>query len=280
MSLNRLMLRALAINALLPQPGDGAPITMAGENVFDSRLDPTQFSADTNELPIIIVYTDGDGAQLVNRSDNSGPFRRGVDLRIEIVMGSFDTFIEDEKAHLAFGVPTTDAELEAKLDMFEQQVRWALLSWPVRNATNAFKRFVVRFENIESHVSRDESGNNRLAMRRLNIHCVINDDCPPGWTSAPYSGEREVTLTEDDFKPLPEWLRPMLVALQSSPSVRQVINVLSGRNDPAVIVPLLKRIGVNVDYVWPAADPTLLARLGKTRGPDGRLEYISTWELP
>lgn len=249
MSLNRLMLRALAVNALSPQEADADLITMAGDKVFDSRLDPTQFSDDEPELPAIIVYTDEDSWSLVNRASNTGPFIRYVDLRIEIAIGSFDTVVQDEQSFRAFGVPTTDPELEARLDIFEQQVRWALMDWPNRSATAAFKQFVVQFIDISSHVQRDEGGNNRLAMRRMIIRCRINDDCPPSVlvvgqnTSTPQAK----VLEEGDFSSVPAWIRPMLVAAQNSPSMMQVVNVLSGTNNVAVLAPLLSRMVVNVE---------------------------------
>lgn len=278
MSLNRLMLRALAINALSPQPGDGDQITFAGDRVFDSRLDPAQFSEDENEIPLVIVYTDEDMTQLVNRSTNTGPFARHVDLRIEIVIGSFDTVVQDDDKFAAFGVPTTDGELEAKLDMFEQQVRWALYGWPTRRATNAFREYVVAFADIMSHVERDESGNNRLAMRRLIVRCKIHDDCPPGWGLKDTGMQTQLPLfREDDFGKLPPWLRPMLVASQSSPSMRQVVNVLSGTNNPAVLVPLLKRISATTYPVAALTDAEL--ENFKRQRPLGRPKVLSIWRL-
>lgn len=276
MSLNRLMLRALAVNALSPQPGDGDQITLAGERVFDSRLDPAQFDQDQSEIPLIIVYTDEDMTQLVNRADNTGPFARHVDLRIEIVIGSFDTVVEDGNRYGAFGVPTTDAELEARLDIFEQQVRWALYGWPNRKATNAFLKYVVAFSDITSHAQRDESGNNRLAMRRLIARCRINDDCPPGWGFVQSGVSTQLPLfKQDDFSSVPEWLRPMLVASQHSPSMMQVVNVLSGTNNPAVLVPLLKRIGVTA-FSFVDLSETELENI-KRKGPRGSNKLLYVW---
>ena len=55
MSLARFMLRALALNALLPQPGDADIITLANDRVFDSMLDPKQFTLGAQDIPAITV---------------------------------------------------------------------------------------------------------------------------------------------------------------------------------------------------------------------------------
>ncbi|RRC36578.1 hypothetical protein EIA13_30110, partial [Escherichia coli] len=95
MSLSRLMLRALACVALQKQPSDAVAPTMAEDRVFDSRIDPFVFKDYSKPMPGIIVYTDDDTGDLINRGSGSGPYRRWVDLRVEIVIGSFDTEIID-----------------------------------------------------------------------------------------------------------------------------------------------------------------------------------------
>jgi hypothetical protein len=278
MSIHRLFLRCLAVAALSPAPGDTDLITMAGESVFDTRLDPLEFTADEKEIPTIVVYTDDDTAEIWNRSSNSGPYHRTIDLRVELAMGSFSTVVQDEEKYVAYGVPSIDAELEAKLDVFEQQALWALRSWPDRQATIAFRDYIVRLERIESHAHRDESGNNKLALRRVHMRCVVNDDCPPVWTAGPEGLGLQRKLTEGDF-PVPGWLQPMFAAMQSSPSMSAAINRIAGTGSADIRLPLLKRIGVKVDCISPA-DLNLLEKLNRTRGPDGRLEYTAVWNLP
>jgi hypothetical protein len=52
-----------------------------------------------------------------------------------------------------------------------------------------------------------------------------------------------------------------------------------GTGNPYTYVPLLKRIGINVDAIEPEADPNLLAAQGKTQGPDGRIEVQKSWRF-
>jgi hypothetical protein len=275
------MLRALACVALQQQFDDTVPPTMAEDRVFDSRLDPLVFKQFEKPMPGIIVYTDDDNGELLNRGSGDGPFRRWIDLRIEIVIGSFDTEIIDSTQNVVFDLPMTDAQLEAQLDLFEAQTKWALFQLPNRVYTNAFRAFVMRIESINSHASRDETGNNRFASRRIHFRCEVNDDCPPGWYGLDNGQPRPATIPFcDKLENFPApWITPMLQAMCSQPAMQGVLNMLAGTGNPYTYVPLLKRIGINVDAIAPEADPNLLAAQGKTQGPDGRIEVQKLLEL-
>lgn len=282
MSLSRLFVRALACVALQKQPDDSVAPTMAEDRVFDSRLDPLLFKEYDKPMPGIIVYTDDDAGDLINRGSGTGPYRRWVDLRVEIVIGSFDTEIVDDVQQIVFDLPMTDAQLEAQLDLFEAQVRWALWQLPNRVYSEAFRAYVVRVENIQSHATRDESGGNRFASRRIHFKVEIPDDCPPSfYGTTPGKPIPEMIPFCDDLSKFPApWIVPLLQAMCNSPSMQGVLQVLAGSENPTVYVPLLKRIGINVDAIEPEADPNLLAQQGKTQGPDGRIEVSNLLEIP
>ncbi len=248
MSLQRMMLRALACVALQQQEDDALSPTMAEDRVFDSRLDPLIFKEFQSHMPGIIVYTDDDEGALINRGSGGGPYQRLIDLRVELVIGSFDSEIIDKEEHIGFAVPTTDAEMEARLDLFEQQVKWALYQLP-RVYSVAFAQFVVRLESISSHATRDESGNNKHASRRMHFKCVINDDCPPNVGAlAPGDTPPDLIPFKADLAKYPApWIAPMLEAMYAAPSMRAVLSVLSDSNNPIAYLPLLKKIGINVD---------------------------------
>lgn len=280
MSLNRLMLRALACVALQQQHDDVVSPTMAEDRVFDSRLDPLIFKDFDTPMPGIIVYTDDDNGELLNRGSGDGPYRRYIDLRVEIVMGTSSIEVIDNVKHEVFDVVTTSAELEAQLDLLEAQAKWALFQLPSRVYTDAFREFVVRIEKISSHATRDEQGNNRFASRRLHFLCEVKDDCPPGWQGVPAGGTPAPTIPFCDKLaefPAP-WIAPMLQAMCSQPAMAGVLNVLARTGNPYTYLPLLKRIGFTVDAIDPA-DPNLLAQQGKTHGPDGRIDVQNVLEI-
>lgn len=267
MSLSRLMLRALACVALQKQASDSISPTMADDRVFDSMLDPLMFRQFDKQMPGIVVYTDDGTSELINRGSGGGPYRHYVDLRVELVIGTFNTEIVDNQKRVLLELPTTDAQLEAQLDLFEAQAKWALMELP-RAYTNAFMNYVVRIESVSSFATRDE-GNNRFASRRLHFKCEIKDDCPPLIAGIEPGQVARANATACGFKDFPAaWLTPMFAAMCSMPSMRPVLNALSGSGVPYAYVPLLRRIGVTVD-----SDATDANSNTTALGP-------SVWELP
>ncbi len=282
MSIGRLVLRCLAVAAIQQNVDDAVSPTMAEDRVYDSRLDPlTLKQEEAKNIPCVVVYTDDDEGTQINSGSGGtqGPFKRVVELRIEISIGSLDSTAEGEG--VTYGVPVTDPELEARLDLFEQQVKWALMSLPNRAYTNAFANYVVRLESIMSFAARDEGGNNRFSSRRLHLKCVINDDCPPLSVALPPGATRSVPADLDLSKfPGNSWLGQMIAALYNTPSLKPVIDALAGTGNPYAFIPMFKRFSMSVDAIGPEADPNLLAAQGKTHGPDGRIEVFNLVEIP
>lgn len=279
MSVSRMFLRAAAIAALSPMTNakgeaEEGP-TFARERVYDSRLDPLDHSADGSELPAIIVYTEDDDAVPRDKNSLSGAYDRTIILRVEIVIGSFEEVAMDGQTGMVFALPTTDAEMEARLDLFEQQVKWALLQLGWRPPTAVFMNFVKFVTNIKSVVVRDEATNNKLASRHLFFSCVVPDDCSPA-ISPEQSVAAKLDLT--DFPGAP-WLGQFLTTLSADPSASAVVNLLSNKQSAAVVLPYLRRMGVKVDAVKPEADPNLF-KPGQTQGPEGRIEQSEVWNLP
>ena len=269
MSLSRFTARVLAISALLPQPGDTDLITMAGDSVFDTHLDPLQFNADdSKDIPAIVVYTDEDTTQLLNTAGSGGPYRRRITMRIELTVSTFADFkAEDGTSVRALGFLSLDQELEAQLDLFEQQVRWALLGIAHRPATVAFQSWIVRIHSIDSIAARDAE-NNRLSSRRLMMSIEIPDDCPPLVAVDPPGCEpsgsgmtaqspMQVPITPDMFPQAP-WLATMFATMQTMPSYRMAINRLAGTGVPAIILPALKRLQITFGAGGTAQHPNTI----------------------
>lgn len=274
MSINRLVLRCLAVAAIQQNSDELVAPTMADDRVFDSRLDPLMLQAEDNKnIPCVVVYTDDDDGTRINTGAvGIGPMRRKVDLRVELSIGTLDTTVEQDGT--VYGVPVTDAQLEAQLDLFEQQVKWALLSIPDRAYTNAFSRFVVGVESIQSFATRDESGNNRFSARRMHFHCLINDDCPPAFNALP-AGTKPPAPAPLDLSQFPGsgWLGDAISALYNTPSFKPVINALAGTGNPYAFLPTFKRFSLNVELV----DQTSTTQ---TFGPSGVIETSKLVELP
>lgn len=275
MSLNRLLLRARTIGALTKQDGDVSPPTIAGDAVFNSRLDDIEFDADKIELPLIVVYTDEDEGTLLNRGAGDGAFNRNITLRIEIAIGTFQKTVVDGKANIQYLLPSTDAELEALLDLFEAQV-WRSLRMPGRAASAKWWKLVKRLEGFQSLPDRSIDGNNRLAARRLFLKCAVPNDCLPvvALGQAPNKPPTSPTLADAP------WLNPMFEKLAQNEGYKSAIDVLRELDGEAtVFLPQLRHFGVKVD-VAELDDPKVVALLERKHGPIGPLTLIQQWEIP
>lgn len=171
MTLNRLALR-LATVAVLTCGDDGAIYpTIASNRVYDSRLDPPTDNVEDGNYPSIAVYTDDDNGSQISTNDGGPPFKRTVDLIIEMSLGSF---VRNE-AGVAYTIPQTDPVLEAALDLFEGQVRNALFN-PVTRWTALWRKIAKRTFDISSERYASAEGQDRLAVRTLTITVEMCDD--------------------------------------------------------------------------------------------------------
>lgn len=275
MSLNRLMLRAAAIAALTRQPGETDFPTIAGEQVFDSRLDNIEFDeVGRVELPLVTVYTDEDERVLLNQGLGFGEDMRHVLLRIEIAIGSFETTIEDNRKKIVYALPTTDAELEFMLDMFELQVQRALFH-PIRAASLAFQNLVIQRESWHSHVSRSGQDNNKLAARTLTYRLRIHPDCPPRWTTEPIVPDTRVPQIDNA-----PYLQPLIDTLAKNPDYAGLMAMLReiAGGLPTVQVPALRSIRQNITVVTPTNISTLFQQ--RWQGRPSNVDYQATWYRP
>jgi hypothetical protein len=171
--------------------------TLGTAHIFDSRLDPIDDLSDGERRPVAVVYTEDDTGAPAQHAGGP-PFKRDVDLVIEM---SVIAQVTEDGGTYAAGVPFTDGELEASLDLFEAQARFALLYGP----TGALWRSLTgrRVLDIHSmrHATSEESA--RLAMRTLRMKVTIPDDC---YLAAPTPG-----LSGNNR--LPEPLKSVVAAL-------------------------------------------------------------------
>src|SRR5712691_8718380 len=134
MSLARTALRLATLEALRPSASlpDGPWPTLAGKAVFDSRLDPIEDLQPGESRPVVCVYTDDDEGTS-SQKPGGPPFKQIVELCFELSViarvASVDDPGGDPGAYEA-GVPETDAELEASLDLLEAQIKFACFFGP------------------------------------------------------------------------------------------------------------------------------------------------------
>jgi hypothetical protein len=131
MSLARCALRLATVEALRPTAllvSDGPRPTIAKKCVFDSRLDPIEDLAVGESRPVVVVYTDDDEGS-PGQKVGGPPFKQLVELCFEVSVVASAPSDADPAVFVA-GIPETDAELEASLDLLEAQIKFICFYGP------------------------------------------------------------------------------------------------------------------------------------------------------
>lgn len=260
---NKLLLRAATIMALTRGGGDGPYPTMAGAQVFDTKLKPITDLAQESMTPVVLVYTDADTR--TNKDPNTKrSWKRNVALVIELALGSIGANgIEYAEA---------DSELEALMDLFELEVETALQN-PACPWAQHWSRLIKTIDQWEVTPFRSAEQSRRYAVRQILISCTIDTECAP----QPTIGRPHVTKTIDEngafipgsLLPVP-YLAPFEAAmLATEPVFESTRQLLTGAAHQP-LVPALRSVFIKGDFIDPA-DPNRLPP-GQTQGPDGRIE--------
>lgn len=180
MSLNRLALRLSVLSALNNNGQEPWP-TLAGEHVYDSRIDDLESIAREGPTPVVVVYTDGDSGTV-----SSQAFRvssRVTTLTIDIAMAV--RVARDAGDDPELGIPVTDDELELQLDILEAQVMDCLAGESV-GADIARTIMTGQSAQISSDRGASKDGGYRLAGRSIVVSAGRLQDWPAGHPTPPY----------------------------------------------------------------------------------------------
>lgn len=167
MSLVRFVLRQCAVAVLTGR-------TIAGARVFDSRVGPIapdDFAAD--RTPILIVRTLKE--RRAPRSEQNGLAAGSddtVELQIEAIVAAHEIVGET----VTLGLPESDAELEATLDVIEHEIDVELRDGADRPAFAAWYRLAKRIHEAESDVIVDTESGLRLGARILTYSIEVATD--------------------------------------------------------------------------------------------------------
>ena len=160
MSLYRRDLRQIVVGLLCNF--DKAPYpTLAGPNVFDSKGEAVQNFAGQNQMATILVYTDTESRKVTTQM-NAPEWEAEVQLVIEIAVSNDDA--DDQ----------TSSELEAKLDLLEQQVNDVLFNiYAPESKANILNKYWTKIGDYKSLRMGNTESNNRLAMRGIIIEVCL-----------------------------------------------------------------------------------------------------------
>lgn len=242
MSLSRTALRLATVEALRPHAsiaGNGPWPTIAGKRVFDTALDAFDILNPSNRAPVVVVYTDHDNGDPGQKAGGP-PFKRIVDLLIEIAVY---VKAKDDDGTYAVGLPQSDAELEASLDLLDAQVRFALMYAPSgliwRNLTGS------RVGDIRSLPLRSGQEATRLAMRTITMQVQVPDDC--------YDAAPADVLTGNAALPQP--LRGVIAALNAAGYGAKIGAGLAEEAPQMPVATPLEKIVMDVTAIDPPGVP-------------------------
>lgn len=231
MTIARTALRLAA--AQIIKGATGARPTIAEGRVYDSRIadiQPETFSEDAK--PIVIVLTDGEEGEQLSKQNGGPPFRRMVDLVLELAMVQKVA----DGADFVVGYPDTDARHEASLDFLEFQIMRELAIGQEPIAIQFRK--IARIVKEDSHRQVMDDAGVKVACRVLTLVCdTVDDDLMIVNTA-------DTALT--GFNRLPEPLRTIAGLLPSGSSGFDICTVMAAALTP-IAAPPLEDIAFRVD---------------------------------
>lgn len=234
MSLERTALRLATVMALAGGFQEPWP-TMAQGRVFDSRLDPLQLvDMKTDDvLPVITVCTDDDHGKSLGDNNGGPPFEQTVSLCIDISIGMVGG--SDERQEFLV-MPQTEPELEAMIDLFERQIKAALVH-PSAVWSQELQKVIIRVSDWSSIRYVESDSNVRLCSRRITAAVTL-----------PCEDLTEIAADPPTAAAIPPPLGPLLtlIAASSSPfagSAAALTEMLLavGASQP-VTLPMLERV--------------------------------------
>jgi hypothetical protein len=236
--------------------------TLAADRVFDSRIDPIEDLARDQRKAGIAVYTQDDmgtGSQ----ARGGPPFKRIVDLVFEIWQIASLPSVANPAVYEP-GIPLTDAELEAELDLIETQIEFTLFfatTGTVINLAPPGRTPIVKtlwraltggmVTDPRSTAHRDSEEGARLAWRTVTWKVQCPDDSFEALPLAPLKGSDR----------LPRPLKEIAKALSASAYGKSLAIALGDAMPTMPVATPLLDVKLNVEIVTPGETASGAANL-------------------
>lgn len=162
MSGYRAVVRLAAVSALNNYLSAPWP-TLAGPNIFDSKIEPVEDMKEDKVFPCVVVYTDYDKDHW--SKGNRVHADRLMSVTLELLIVQTTTGKRPNSYKLT--TPATDSEIETSLDALEAQIFRALTLGT--EASDAFNYICTTPTNVISRRGSSTEGGHRLAARQLTI---------------------------------------------------------------------------------------------------------------
>lgn len=202
MNPDRLVLRWAWVHALTNFSTAPYP-TLAGNLVYDSKIEPAEDFKEDQILPLCVVYTDYDRYHWLHQSLNNRD--RLLTVTLELLVAQIKELPNGEGFSVRY--PNTDPELEASLDLFEVQVAHAIRA--TNPAAECVRHFMPAIHDIISRRGATVEGGQKLAARQITIEAKV----PRGPTKGVVAPHVAAFLDKlDDY----EDYRPMIADVRSA----------------------------------------------------------------
>jgi hypothetical protein len=170
-ALGRTALRLAGIAALNADPVITA--LCPPSRVFDSRI--AVFN-ETEPVPVIVVLTEEMEGDAYDDAGGGPPFDDKVDLVVEIAIRAIVATDGQDDATPVIGVPETDAEMEATLDMIEHRALEALTVADTAQSLLVRQAVLRRAEKQKSQRFVDDATGAKLAIRQLMLTASLKGE--------------------------------------------------------------------------------------------------------
>ncbi|MEN5275763.1 hypothetical protein ABE527_02320 [Brucella sp. TWI432] len=198
MSVYRSLTRMAAVCALNNYLNKDEPWpTLAGPNIFDSKIEPVEDIATDRVFPCVVVYTDYDKDPWVKAGGIHADRFMSLTFEILVVQTVKD---KNGQPHAEYSLecPSTDSEIETTLDALEQQIFRALTKGGV--ASDLFNYICPKYHTVISRRGASVEGGLRLAARQLTVEMKASRENIAGVIPVEVKDFLDRISTFDDYK--------------------------------------------------------------------------------
>lgn len=236
MSVYRSLVRLSAVCALNNYLNDEEPWpTLAGPNVFDSKIEPVEDMKIDRVFPCIVVYTDYDKDpwHKAGRSYED----RLLSLTFEmLVVQAVKVSEELGDQEYSLECPSTDSEIETTLDALEMQLFQSLTAGTV--ASDAFNYICPAYHTVTSRRGASVEGGLRLAARQLTVEMKAIRENTKGVIPAPIAAFLAKLETVEDYQDRVDDITALITKNAGDTASDRTIKTLGYTKDLADILSL------------------------------------------
>lgn len=223
MNPDRLVVRLAAISALNNYMQAPYP-TLAGDKIFDSRIEPVEDFKEDVLFPVCVIYTDYDRDHWDHHSMMSKD--RFLTITFELLIAQ----VTEQDGGFLVNHPNTDSELETSLDIFEIQIENAFKADNV--AANCFRYLMNSYVGVISRRGATVEGGTKLAARQITVESKVTRGPANGTIAPAIAAFLDELEGHDDYADRVPGIRGIYTDASTLTASEQLLRIM-GWPDPA-----------------------------------------------